>query len=225
MPKTILITGANRGLGLELAKQYQADNWRVLATCRKPGAAHSLKNLGLEPLELNISDNTSIHSLSQKLKDEPIDIFFSNAGIFGPRGLGLADVTKDSWLEVLEVNTVAPILIAQALIKNVAQSQEKLLVFMSSDLASISNSTGGEYIYRSSKAALNMAVTTLAKELEPQGIRTVAMSPGWVSTDMGGPNAPLSPEESVRGIKSVLDTLAKDKSGVFLKYDGSALTW
>ena len=225
MSKTILITGANRGLGLELAKQYQADNWRVFATCRDPQKSDALKQLGLDPLPLDVTDEASIHSLSQSLKGEPIDIFFSNAGIFGPRGLELAELTREVWLNVLEVNLIAPMLVAQVFIDNVAKSQEKLLVFMSSDLASIANTTGGEYIYRSSKAALNIVVATLVKDLEPQGIRTIAMSPGWVRTDMGGANATLSAEESVRGIKTVLDTLPNNSSGSFLKYDGSPLAW
>lgn len=225
MTKTILITGANRGLGLELAKQYQADDWRVLATCRKPNKAHALQDLGLNPLELNVTDSASIRSLSEKLEQEPIDILFSNAGMFGPRGLGLTEIEQDVWLDVIKVNTLAPVLVAQALVDNVAKSQDKLMVFMSSDLASIQESSGGEYIYRSSKAALNMVVATLAHDVKSRGIRTVAMSPGWVRTDMGGPNARLSTEESVRGIKTVLDELASDTSGVYLKYDGSSLAW
>ena len=225
MTKTILVTGANRGLGLELAKQYQADHWRVLATCREPQAAHALRKLGLEPLELDVTDGASTSSLSEKLKDEPIDILFNNAGMFGPRGVELADLNRDVWSNVLSVNVVAPTLVAQAFVRNVATSQDKLLVFMSSALGSVAGSTGGEIVYRSSKAALNMVVATLAQDLKPQNIRTVAISPGWARTDMGGPNASLSPEESVRGMKNVLAKLKTDESGVYLNYDGSLLAW
>ena len=134
-------------------------------------------------------------------------------------------MTKEVWLEVLGVNTVAPVMVAQAFVDNIAKSQEKRLVFMSSDLGSLANTTGGEYLYRSSKAALNMVVATLARDLAPQGIRTVAMSPGWVRTGMGGSHASLSAEESVRGMKAVLGKLARDSTGVYLKYDGSFLSW
>ncbi len=225
MTKTILVTGANRGLGLELAKQYQADQWRVLATCREPQAAHALRKLGLEPLELDVTDGASTGALSEKLKGEPIDILFNNAGMFGPRGVELADLNRDVWSNVLSVNVVAPTLVAQAFVRNVATSQDKLLVFMSSALGSVAGSTGGEIVYRSSKAALNMVVATLAQDLKPQNIRTVAISPGWVRTDMGGPNASLSPEESVREMKDALAKLKTDESGVYLNYDGSPLAW
>ena len=225
MTKTILITGANRGLGLALAQHYQAANWRVLPTCRRPQDAHALQNIGLEPLPLNVSDEASIKSLSKMLEGQSVDILFSNAGIFGPRGLGVGTLTSDVWLEVMRVNAVAPALVAQALVDNVAQSEEKLMAFVSSDLASLTNTSGGETIYRSSKAALNMTVGTLAKDLAPRGVRTVALSPGWVRTDMGGPNASLSAEESVSGIKAVLDTLTWEQSGGFLKYDGTSLAW
>lgn len=225
MTKTILITGANRGLGLALAKQYQADAWRVLATCREPQAAAELKALGLDPLELEVTSSASIAALKARLGDEPIDILFNNAGIYGPRGLELAELSKEVWLEVLAVNTIAPTLLTQAFAANVASSQDKLLVFMSSDMGSIQGSDGREYIYRSSKAALNMVVATLAKALEPQGIRALAISPGWVRTDMGGEAAALAPEESASSMKKVLDSLPHGQSGAFLKYDGSTVAW
>ena len=123
------------------------------------------------------------------------------------------------------MNAVAPAKLAHALTPNVAKSQKRLMVFMSSDLGSVAGSSGGEYAYRSSKAALNMVAATLAQDLKPRGIRTVAMSPGWVQTDMGGSSAPLSPEESATGIKSVLDELPEGSSGIFLKYDGSVVAW
>ena len=146
-------------------------------------------------------------------------------GIFGPKGLTFADVPRDAWLEVLDVNTVAPVRLAQAFVENVAKSQERLFAVMSSDLGSVANTTGGEVIYRTSKAALNMAVATLAQDLEPRGVRMVAVSPGWVRTDMGGFDAALSPEESARGIRATLDSLAKDATGVFVKHDGSSVAW
>ncbi|MEM6431986.1 MAG: SDR family oxidoreductase, partial [Deinococcota bacterium] len=187
--KRILITGANRGLGLELAKQYQAAGWEVLATCRQPDQASDLHALGLTPLALNIADDASIAALANEVQDMPLDIVFNNAGMFGPRGLPVDELEAETWLKVLQVNTIAPMLVTQALLENVAASQDKLIVFMSSNLGSIARSSGGEYIYRSSKAALNMTAATLANDLAPRGIRVISMSPGWVRTDMGGNSA------------------------------------
>ena len=223
--KTILITGANRGLGLALAKQYQQDDWRVLATCRRPEAANELNALGLKPLELDVTGEASRQALQRELDGEPIDILFNNAGVTGPRGTELADLDADAWLEVLTINVIAPTLVAQALQANVASSEDKLLVFMSSGMGSLAKTTGNDLIYRSSKAALNMVGASLAKELEPQGIRSVLMNPGWVRTDMGGENANLSPETSASGMKAVLDGLPKDVTGVFVNHDGSSIPW
>ncbi len=198
--KRILITGANRGLGLELAKQYQAAGWEVIATCRQPDQARDLHVLGLTPLALDIADDTSIAALTHEVQATPLDVVFNNAGMFGPRGLPFGELAAETWLEILRVNTVAPMLVTQALLENVATSQDKLIVFMSSNLGSIASNSGGEYIYRSSKAALNMSAATLAKDLAPRGIRVVSISPGWVRTDMGGSGAPLSVQDSVQGL-------------------------
>lgn len=225
MTKTILITGANRGLGLALSEQYRADGWNVLATCRNPQGADALKDLGLEPLELDVTDEASLTALRQKLDGESIDILFSNAGVFGPRGLELGELDSKVWLEVLNINTVAPAMLAQAFVQNVAASQEKLMVFMSSSMGSITDTSGGEYIYRSSKAALNMVAASLAQDLRSQGIRSVAMRPGWVSTDMGGDEAPLSPKVSASGVKTTLDNLSATETGVFLSHDRSSVDW
>ena len=225
MSKTILITGANRGIGLELSKQYKADDWQVLATCREPEKATELKSLGLEPLQLEVTSQASIVALAKQLQGQTLDILFNNAGIFGPRGLNLGQLEPEAWLEVLKVNSVAPALVTQAFVEHVAASQDKLMVFTSSSMASIAAGSTGEYIYRSSKAALNMFVARAAQELATRNIRTVAMDPGWVRTDMGGPSANLSVEESASGIKNILDNLAADQTGVYLRYDGSSLPW
>ena len=224
MNKTILITGANRGIGLALAKQYQDDGWQVLATCREPEKADGLKSLRLEPFALDVTDPKSCSQLAQELVGQSIDVLFNNAGIFGPRGLKLGELEPESWLEVLKVNSVAPALVTQAFLEHVASSQDKLMVYTSSSMASIAAGSSGEYIYRSSKAALNMFVARAAQELDSKGIRTVAMDPGWVRTDMGGSSAALSPEESARGMKNVLDTLGH-QSGVYLRHDGATLPW
>jgi len=225
MSKTILITGANRGIGLELAKQYKNAGWQVLATCRDTTNARALQDLELEPFALDVKDVVSINALAEKLKGQAIDVLFNNAGIFGPRGLKLGELDAAAWLEVLQVNSVGPALVTQAFVDHVAASNDKLMVFTSSSMASIAASSSGEYIYRSSKAALNMFVARAAQELASKNIRTVAMDPGWVRTDMGGSAASLSPEESVSGIKATLDALGQDQSGVYLRYDGSSLPW
>ncbi len=223
MTKTILITGANRGIGLELSKQYHNAGWQVIAASRKPSDA--LESLGVETVTLDVTDANAITALAKSLEGRAIDVLFNNAGIFGPRRVPVGELEAEVWLEVLKVNTVAPAIVAQAFVENVAASQDKIMVFMSSSMASIEASSPGEYIYRSSKAALNMVVARLAQDLAPKSIRTVAMDPGWVQTDMGGAAADLTPEQSASGIKSVLDNLSSESSGVYLRYDGSSLPW
>ncbi|MCP4392114.1 MAG: SDR family oxidoreductase [Gammaproteobacteria bacterium] len=228
---TILITGANRGIGLELSKQFAADGWQVLACCRNPADADALQELSnryssIEVFALDVTDCDQVTALAQQLGERPIDILLNNAGIFGPKDVGFGDVEAATWRQVLEVNTIAPMMLVQALVEQVASSQQKLVAMISSKVGSIAdNSSGGGYLYRSSKTALNQVVKSLSIDLAVRNIAVISLHPGWVQTDMGGPNAEISTTESVSGLKNILQTAGPDQSGQFLEYNGDAIPW
>jgi NAD(P)-dependent dehydrogenase (short-subunit alcohol dehydrogenase family) len=207
---TALITGVSRGLGKELARQYAADGWKVIGTQRR---------------ELEMTNYRQIHEFSKKLQGEPIDLLFCNAGISGKRGMAPGSFDFESWAEVLRVNLLGPAALAEALIDNVAASERKTIAMMSSRLGSISESSGMTLPYSTSKAALNMLVKGLAATLAARSIIVVALSPGWVRTDMGGQGAPLSPEKSVHGLRKVISGLRPEHSGKFLSHDGTEIPW
>lgn len=224
---TVMITGANRGLGLEFAREYAADGWTVIATCRDPAKASELKAAGgtIEVHALDVADFPAIDRLAEKLKGRPIDVLINNAGVMGTeRRLGELD--GEGWLATLRVNSVAPILVAQAFLTNVRAGADKKAVFITSLMGSITdNTSGGYYDYRSSKAALNAAVKSFAIDTAPDGITAVVMHPGWVKTDMGGPNAPVARATSIGGMRKVIARLKLGDSGRFFNYDGKELPW
>jgi NAD(P)-dependent dehydrogenase (short-subunit alcohol dehydrogenase family) len=232
-----LVTGANRGLGLELVRQYSAEGWDVLACCREPLAAEELSRLaeeaeGIEPCALDVTDLRAVDGLAQRLAGRPIDVLLNNAGLYsvtpGRRddtGQSFGDMDYAAWERVLRVNTMAPLKLAEAFADHVAASQRKTIAIVTSGMGSIERSPGGFYAYRSSKAAVNMVAASLARDLEPRGIRVALLSPGWVRTRMGGASAKLSPEESVRGLRERIAEIDTARSGRFLSWDGSELPW
>ncbi len=230
---SILITGANRGLGLECARQYADAGWRVIACCRKPDAAAALHGIArrwpgtVSIHTLDVIDHGSIESLAHQLRDEPIDILLNNAGLYGPDEAIFGQTDYREWADILAVNVLAPFKMTECFIENVVRSDRKILANLSSEMGSITlNATrGGHYPYRSSKAALNAVVKSLANDLRGRGVIAVVMHPGWVRTDMGGPKGDLAPEESIRQVKNVLDGLQPADTGKFLLYDGSELPW
>ena len=228
---TILITGANRGIGLELVEQFAVDGWQVLACCRNPGEAAELRALadrihGIEIHALDVIDYAQMKSLSAQLAERPIDILLSNAGIFGPRGIGFGDVDPAAWREVLEVNTIAPMMLAQAFVEQVAASERKLIAVLSSKVGSIAdNGSGGGYLYRSSKTAVNQVVKSLSIDLAGRGISAISLHPGWVRTDMGGPNGEIDTRQSVDGMKKILERADPEVSGQFIEYNGDSIPW
>jgi len=234
---SILITGANRGLGLELAKQYGEAGWRVFACCRDPGSAPELKRLGqasggkISVHRLEVTDPSQITALAKELKGQPIDVLFNNAGVLGgpldkPTSLSFGSLDFGAWEDVLKVNTIAPVRMAEAFVDHVAASERKLMVFMSTQMGSIAEPGGGGYYqYRSSKAALNMVTKALALDLKPRGVRTLALSPGWVATDMGTAAAPVKAPDSIRGMRKVIDGYGKGESGAFMNYEGARVPW
>lgn len=228
---SILITGANRGIGYEFARAYADRGWHVHACCRNPDRAEALKELaegsvGAVTLrKLDVTDGLRVASLAREMADEPIDILLNNAGIYGPR-TGFGEIDYDEWPPVLATNVLAPMRMAERFVEHVAASEHKLIVNISSRMGSIgANSGGGAYIYRSSKAALNAVVKSLSIDLARRGITVVAFHPGWVQTDMGSESAALSAAESVAGMRAVIDRLGPKDNGKFFNYDGAILPW
>ncbi len=223
-----MITGSNRGLGLECARQYADEGWRVIATCRNPGNAIKLASLKgeLEIHALDISDHGQILSLADSLREEAIDLLFNNAGIFDPSPSQLVDIDYNAWENFIRVNVMSPLMVCATFSDHVAASDLKKIAIMSSKMGSIDdNNSGGSYIYRSSKAALNAVMKSLSIDLAPRGISVAILHPGWVRTDMGGPNGLIDAPESVNGLLKVIKDLNLKNSGRFYSYDGSEIAW
>ena len=227
----VLITGANRGLGLGFVKKYLEKNVNVLCTTRDISGSKELLECkerypnNIEIFELDLLKENGAKTLANQLNGMPIDILINNAGV-GSSNQHFEAVSSKPWLEVLKVNLIAPLIITQSLIENVKKSSAKKIYFLSSQLGSIGdNTSGGMYIYRSSKTGLNQVVKSLSVDLKPKGITVVSLHPGWVKTDMGGPNAPVSIDESIKGMMQVIDKTDIRDTGRFLNYDGKELPW
>ncbi len=228
---TLFITGANRGLGLEFAKQFLDLGWEVLATARNPEKSQDLQELAKEKgdqislLQLDLRDFQKIESLAQKLEGKKIDLLLSNGAVYGGKQ-AFGDMDYENWKEVFVVNTMAPLKLAEAFLPHVERGEKKWMVFVTSKMGSIAdNQSGGNYIYRSTKAALNMVCKSLSIDLKPKGITAIVIHPGWVKTDMGGEHAPLTPKESISGMIQVIQNLSIEKTGRFYNYDGTQLPW
>lgn len=225
---TVLVTGANRGIGLHLARQYAADGWKVLAACRNPAAASELNAIDgdVHTLGLEVTDEAAVASLSRELRNEAIDVLFNNAGVAGREAGTLGSIDAEVWMETLRINTVAPIKLAEAFVEQVAASAQKKMAFVTSLLGSIErNTAGGRYGYNSSKAALNMAAKSLSVDLAARGVSIILLHPGHVRTDMGGPSAPVTPEDSAAGMRKVVAGFDAKDSGAFRNFDGSPIPW
>jgi NAD(P)-dependent dehydrogenase (short-subunit alcohol dehydrogenase family) len=216
---TALITGTNRGIGLEFARQYSADGWDVIATTREPSA--ELQALDVEIAQLDMRDLDAVVALGERT--ERIDLLIANAGTWLPEQ---ADTPEDgrAWADMFATNTIAPYLLAKSLLAQIGAARGKL-VALTSGMGSIGESSGGYVPYRSSKAALNMAWHALAIEARPRGVVAAVLDPGWVKTRMGGPGAPTPPEESVRDMRAPIERLGSAESGGFFKRDGSRHAW
>jgi NAD(P)-dependent dehydrogenase (short-subunit alcohol dehydrogenase family) len=230
MPST-LITGANRGLGLEFARQYLANGWRVYAACRDPGSASELRRLAesdhkLRIMALDVTDPASVKAAAVELEGQAIDLLINNAGVGGARGQTIGNIDYKAWAKIFDVNTMGPMRVSEALVDHVARSDRKLIVTLTSGIGSIAdNTSGGAIAYRSSKAAVNMVMRSLAIDLAPRSITCVVVNPGWVRTDMGGPHATLTPAESVMRLRSLIETLGPAQSGKFFNYNGREYAW
>jgi NAD(P)-dependent dehydrogenase (short-subunit alcohol dehydrogenase family) len=226
---TALITGANRGIGLEFAKQYAEAGWNVLACCRDPQSAKALNTLAeiyhnLKIYPLDVANFTQIESLASHLSNSTIDLLINNAGIYPDSSFG--DVDTDDWLEAFKINSIAPLKMATAFLPHIAKSQLKKIATLSSKMGSLDdNTSGGSYIYRSSKTAVNMVMKSLSIDLKPQGIALITLHPGWVQTEMGGPNGLINAQTSVAGLRNVIDHLNLSNTGRFIAYDGKEIPW
>jgi NAD(P)-dependent dehydrogenase (short-subunit alcohol dehydrogenase family) len=227
---SILITGANRGLGFEFARQYAENGYRVFATARHVKdavALHALakKHAAISLHELAVGEADSVRALVNELSGAPLDILLNNAGTMGPKQQSLGKIDYPAMLDTLNINAIAPLRLAEALLENVAKSERKLIAAVTSGMGSIEDSSGGYYAYRASKAALNMSYHNLALDLKARGIIAVVINPGWVKTDMGGAGATLEPADSIRAMRGVLDKVSLADTGKFLNYSGGTLTW
>jgi NAD(P)-dependent dehydrogenase (short-subunit alcohol dehydrogenase family) len=224
---TVFITGANRGIGLEFARQYAADGWRVLAACRSPRGAKELAGLSgdVRVLALDVIDEYQLPALAKSLNDEAIDVLINNAGVGGFDD-SFGNTPTNDWLEAIRVNAIAPVHVAEQLLPHLERGQRRLIVNITSKMGSIAdNSSGGSYSYRTSKAALNMVTKSMAQDLKGKRIIVAVFHPGWVKTDMGGPQALLPPKASVSAMRAKIATLTAADSGKFFNYDGKPLPW
>ncbi|WP_029012886.1 SDR family oxidoreductase [Niveispirillum irakense] len=224
---TVIITGANRGIGLELARQYSADGWTIIATAREPATAADLTALpGVEVKALAVDDSAAITAFAASLAGRRIDLLINNAGIMGP---DLPAQSRDGidaagWVQTMQVNALAPILLALAVKPFLAPGAK--IATISSQLGSIAeNESGGMYAYRASKAAVNMGNRSLAADLRDAGITCLVLHPGWVQTDMGGAKAPVTVPDSAAGLRRVIAGATLADSGSFIAYDGRRLPW
>lgn len=230
---TMLVTGSNRGLGLEWVRQYAAAGWTVHATCRDPDEADELNaladdNTRLQVHRLDVTKPEQLAVVARELRDEPLDLLVNNAGVYFERwGRDpVGSIDYDDWEESFRVNTLGPVRVTEALLDPVARSGKRLVVVISSRMGSIANITDGRnYAYRSSKAAVNAAAHGLAHELSAKGVGLLLLHPGWVNTRMGGADAPYTPQQSVAGMRELVDRFEPAWSGRFLKFDGQELPW
>ncbi|MDX1571872.1 MAG: SDR family oxidoreductase [Xanthomonadales bacterium] len=224
----VVITGANRGIGLELVRQFAPRADRIVACCRNPEAADDLQALATREgnivlQQLDVTNETQIEALRDRLDNEPVDLLINNAGVYGPRG---AATDKDAWHAVLEVNAMAPLAVSRALLDSVAAGHHKIVASVTSKMGSIAdNRSGGSYIYRTSKTALNQTMRSFSHDVADRGITVLLLHPGWVKTAMGGPNALIDVQTSVSGMKAIIDRAEPAMSGRFYDYDGSEIPW
>lgn len=226
---TVFITGANRGLGLEFVRQYAADNWRVLASCRNLVQAKELQHLAqhfanITLLQLDVTNPIQLNQLAEKYAGTEIDLLINNAGIFPEDDLGTISI--DTMKQTFLTNTIAPLKVSATFVENITKSHLKTIVSISSKMGSIKENGAGEsYSFRASKAALNMIMKTLSLDLKRKNIKVFTVHPGSVKTDTGGPNAVITPEQSVSNIRSLILRLTERDTGRFFDHMGNSLDW
>ena len=229
---TVVITGANRGLGLEFAAQYAADGWRTMACCRQPERAPELAQLAqrshgrltIHPLE--VTNPEHVNAFRESLGASGIDVLINNAGMYGQKGVSLGNSDADIWKHTFHTNVIAPFQIMEKLMDNLVAGEQRIVANVTSKMGSIGdNSSGGSYIYRSSKSALNSAMRAAALDLAGDGFKIVLLHPGGVKTDMGGDQALIDSETSVGRMRGIIAGLTADDNGRFIDQDGSTIPW
>jgi NAD(P)-dependent dehydrogenase (short-subunit alcohol dehydrogenase family) len=230
--KTVLVTGANRGLGLEFARQYAADGWNVLAGCRNPSKAQALQRVSqdmkgrLTLVEIDVTDARSVKRAAAEVGEGAVDLLINCAGVMGKSDQTIGTIDYDDWSRVLDVNVMGPARVTEAFLERVVQSSSRTIVTITSGMGSLADNTSGGYVpYRTSKAAVNMVMRSAAIDLARQRVICVVMNPGWVKTDMGGPGARLTPEQSVTAMRRLIGRLGPKDSGKFYNYDGREYPW
>ena len=225
---TVMITGANRGIGLELTRQYASEGWRVLACCRNPDAADALGDVqgDVRIQALDVNDDASVSAARAALEGEIIDVLINNAGVIGQRFSRLGNIEYDTWADCLDTNVLGPTRVSEAFADLLMAGDRKVLATVSSKMGSIGlNESSDSIVYRSSKAAVNMVMKCLANDLGPKGGVVLSFHPGWVRTDMGGANADVAPEDSAAGIRNIIAGADAADNGRFFNYDGQELAW
>lgn len=225
MSHTVLIAGASRGIGLEFAVQYAAEGWQVIAGCRDPEQARRWMPAGVDLQALDVTDANSVAALGWHLDDEPLDLLVVNAGVYGPDTGSFAAPGDAAFDTVMHTNVLGPMRMIQTFGSNVAAAHGVIAV-LSSKMGSIGEATRTDALaYRCSKAATNMVAKIAANEYGAQGATVIALHPGWVRTEMGGPDATVGVSESVEGLRGVINRLSADDNGRFLDYTGRELDW
>ena len=229
---TVVITGANRGLGLEFAAQYSADGWRTMACCREPEKAQALSRLAqgsrgrltVHPLEVTNPDH--VNAFCESLGAGGIDVLINNAGIYGQKGVSFGNTDANIWKHTFHTNVIAPFQLMEKLHANLLAGEHRVVANVTSKMGSISdNTSGGSYGYRSSKAALNAAMRAAALDLAGEGFKLVLLHPGWVKTDMGGGQALIDAETSVSRMRAIIAGLEARDNGRFINQDGTTIPW
>jgi NAD(P)-dependent dehydrogenase (short-subunit alcohol dehydrogenase family) len=225
--ETVVITGANRGIGLGLTRRFLAAGRRVIATCRQPDASGELARLGggLEVCQLEVTDADSVAAFCSRLSDETVDVLVNNAGVLGGPRQGIDGMDYSAWLHAFEVNTLAPFRLAAGLRASLRRSQRPRIVTLSSQMGALSRKSTGFHAYRSSKAAVNKVMQVLALELERDGIVVCPVHPGWVRTEMGGSDADVSVDESAAGLFDLIEKLTLAHTGRFWTWEGEEHPW
>ncbi|HEX3430999.1 MAG TPA: SDR family oxidoreductase [Rhizomicrobium sp.] len=226
----VLITGANRGIGLALTRLYAEGGDTVLAFCRTPQSAEKLNELagradgGVRVFAMDVGDENSIKTAANAVEDLPIDILINNAGIRGGKNQTLEKTDTSDWIEAFKVMTIGPFRVVQMFLKNLRAAKNPKVMTITSQIAATTWPTGGFYAYASAKAGVNKVMLSLARDLKDQVIVNL-VHPGWVRTDMGGPGADITPEESAAGIRKVIAAVSKADSGKFYKWNGEIHPW
>ena len=225
--KNALITGANKGIGLEFVRQLKSKGYAVLGCCRHPEKAHELNELADEVFQLDVTNDQNIAALKQTLNNRPIDLLVNNAGISGEQGVTIGNINRENFINVFNVNCISVVKLSEALLPNLLASEEKNILVVSSRMGSISdNDSGKSYAYRASKAALNCVMRSFAIDVKAQGIHVMLIHPGWVKTDMGGTNALIDAQTSVEGmLKQAEKQFSKSHAAILHRFDGGVVAW